>query len=505
MRRRITIAILGTTAAALVLVGLGTLALTRVSARNSARRDLVAQAEATSAVLDLGTGLRAASGARLPPRQRLLRVREALKLEEVSIVVLDAGNTPTADGDPFPANVSLTDAQLAQLRDGQVVSGSHGQDVYAVAPLTPIGNHVLPVLVLSRSLTPTVGSGWGWFLLSSAVVLLLGALVAARLSRRLTKPLTEATAAAALIAEGDLSVRVPTPASGRQDELAALTHAINHMADSLARSRGLEQQFLLSVSHDLRTPLTSIQGYAEAIADGAAPDDRAAAGIILAESRRLGRLVRDLLELGKLEARQFTFHPSTVDLTDLTGDSVDGFRREVGAAGLSLRYDRPPSPVAAVVDPDRLAQVVANLIENALKFAGTTITVAVAADHGVARLEVADDGPGIAEADLPHVFERLYVAGHEPVRKESGSGLGLAIVHELVDAMGGQVRAEANPGGGTRMVVSLAEAPAGPPGTPGAPAVPAGRPAYRPPPVLPAYQPPPEPGPPSSPEGGASL
>ena len=258
-------------------------------------------------------------------------------------------------------------------------------------------------------------------------------------------------------------MRVPEHDAGSTDELDALARSINEMADSLERSRGLERQFLLSVSHDLRTPLTSIRGYAEAIADGAAPDAREAAGIILAESRRLERLVRDLLDLAKLEGRQFSLQLASVDLGELMGDSVDGFRREMEEAGLRIELARPPVPVLAMADPDRLAQVVANLVENAHKYAAHSIVVTVVADPAAPRVEVADDGPGIAPEDLPHVFERLYVAGHEPKRKEIGSGLGLAIVRELTEAMGGTVRAEANPGGGARMAVVLRPASSPPP------------------------------------------
>ncbi len=134
-----------------------------------------------------------------------------------------------------------------------------------------------------------------------------------------------ATDATARIAAGDLTVRLPAD-ERRHDEITDLSIAINQMAGTLERSRGLEQQFLLSVSHDLRTPLTSIRGYAEAVADGTAPDSRAAAGIILAEAQRLERLVKDLLDLAKLEARQFTLDMLSVDVAELARRGAAGIR-----------------------------------------------------------------------------------------------------------------------------------------------------------------------------------
>jgi len=496
MRRRITFAILGTVAAALVLAGLGTLALTRVGARSTARSELDAQAQATSLIATLRTNaVRDTDGSKLTPKERLARIRDSLDLEDVSLLVIDSKDEVRTDlGDPLPRGLTLTDAQIASLRKGEIVSSSRGETIYAGSPLPMTSGNFLPVLMYTRNVGPTLGTGVRWFVLASVVVLLVGALVAARLSRRLTKPLTDATEATARIADGDLSVRLPDHhGGGSTDELDDLAKSINEMADSLARSRGLEQQFLLSVSHDLRTPLTSIQGYAEAIADGAVPDERAAAGIILAESRRLERLVRDLLDLAKLEARQFSLDLVPVDLDELVSDSVDGFRREVEAAGLHLQLARSGHHVAAVADPDRLAQVVANLTENALKYASGSITLAVIGDPQAPRVEVSDDGPGIATEDLPHVFERLYVAGHQPVRKEIGSGLGLAIVRELVDAMGGTVRAEAVPGGGARMVVTLQ--PAQLVSTGSVPPVPPIPPAYVAPPTQPPPAPPPAPTP----------
>jgi two-component system sensor histidine kinase BaeS len=213
---------------------------------------------------------------------------------------------------------------------------------------------------------------------------------------------------------------------------------------------------LLSVSHDLRTPLTSIRGFAEAIADGAAPDTHRAAEVIAAESRRLERLVRDLLDLAKLEARQFSLDMRPTDLSEVTADTAEGFRPHADQLGVALTVATPPEPLTITADRDRLAQVVANLVENALKFATARIDVTTSLMVDRKELSVTDDGPGIPSEDLPHIFERLYTSARTPTR-QVGSGLGLAIVAELVSAMHGSVRAESTPTGGTRMVVAFNE------------------------------------------------
>lgn len=454
MRRRVTIAILGTVLATLVVAGLGTLALAGAGARSETERELRDQAEATATILTVRRGPVEAEQPRLLLREQFNRVRNALEVDDLGLVVIRGDDSIGAElSDPLPDGVTVEDLQPERLRSGEVVSGSFGRnEVFAAAPISESAAS-LGVVVLTRSVERAVGPAFGWFLLASGITIALGAVVSHRLASQVTKPLREATAATARIAGGDLDVRLPEKEGARRDEVEDLSRSINEMARTLQRSRGLEQQFLLSVSHDLRTPLTSIQGYAEAVADGTAPDARAAAGVILTEARRLDRLVQDLLELARLESRQFRLEVVPVDLAAGARRGVEGFRPEAEAAGLAVVVDVPDEPVWVGGDPDRLGQVLANLIENALKFAGSRIDVRVV-DHPLGpRLEVGDDGPGIAPEDLPHVFERLYVARHEPVRKESGSGLGLAIVRELVEAMGGQVSATAGPDGrGTRMV-----------------------------------------------------
>jgi two-component system sensor histidine kinase BaeS len=253
------------------------------------------------------------------------------------------------------------------------------------------------------------------------------------------------------IAAGDLTARVAN-VEGR-DEVALLSQSVNEMAANLERSRDLERHFLLTVSHDLRTPLTSIRGYAEAIADGAAPDTTRAAEIIVGESQRLERLVADLLELAKLDARHLSLRPLPTDVADLAIDTADGFRPAAADAGIELVTHTDGGAIADV-DPDRLGQAVANLVENALKHTSTRIDVAVTIVGEHVSITVSDDGAGIAADDMERVFEPLYVGRRTP-RRQVGTGLGLAIVRQLVVAMGGEVEAGNERDGGARLVIRL--------------------------------------------------
>ena len=457
MKRRLTLAILGTVVLTLVLAGLVTLAFAAIEARRSTERDLRQQvADGADGLRELSEGNTNAGPVLAAARQQaiLRALRRTLRLEGASLMVFGpAGNTADAP----PDGVSTSDLRLDELRADPdlVVSGHHGSLVWAATSVVD-SRRGSAVLVLTQSSSLDLGPTVRWFLLASAATILLGALVASRLSRRLIQPLRDADTATQRVAAGDLTVRIPVPR--RDDELADLARSINSMATTLERSKGLEQQFLLSVSHDLRTPLTSIRGYAEAIADGTAPDSRAAADVILTESRRLERLVRDLLDLAA--ARVATVHARSRRGGSRRRRRRDGGRIPAGRARRRRRARDGRNRFGRARPcrsgrPDRLAQVVANLVDNAVKYACTQVAVRVTRDGVDAILVVDDDGPGIAPEDLPHVFERLYVSCHQPVRKETGSGLGLAIVHELVGAMDGTVTAEAAPAGGARMSVRL--------------------------------------------------
>jgi signal transduction histidine kinase len=478
MRRRLTVTIIATVAGALVLAGLFTLLLTVHSARQDTRRQLIRQAQALAqGVKDEADQLaknRTASQQGRPLKTLLNALKGPLRLEgEAVLAVNDGGqlfdiDTPRALRPPtLPSGLTVSDLNPQTLLAGQEVSGTKGAIVYAAAPFRAdvivgtgvrarlVANLAQVVILTARPPTGLREAG-PWFLLASMLALAAAVLAAERLGRRITGPLVAAEAVTRRIAAGDLAAQVPVPP--RADaETASLAHSINIMAESLARARGLERNFLMSVSHDLRTPLTSIRGFAEAIADGATTDPRRAAQVIAAESRRLERLVGDLLDLSKLDARRFSFDLRRVDLGEVVADTGEGFRPAADELGLDLAVDGGPlGSVWVTADPERLAQVVANLVENALKYAGHRVRVAAAISEGQPVVWVDDDGPGIPPQDLHRVFDRLFMLSKHPARR-LGSGLGLAIVAELVQAMGGTVRAESpiTAVGGTRMVVTL--------------------------------------------------
>ena len=436
MTRRLTLTMVAVVTGALLVATVGTLFVTRIEARASARRELGSQAQ------------RLALRIETVQRAGLATVQVALRLEDGAILCF--GPTCRAPG-AVPSGLTEADLRLPRLRAGKVVTGAHGSLAFGAA--ASARGQDLEVVVLTRRIQPTRGVLGPWFFVMVALTLLVAVAVAADLGRRLTRPLRDAEAATGRIASGDLAARVPEdPADG--DELVSLAHSINAMAEGLERSRGLERQFLLSVSHDLRTPLTSIRGFAEALSEGKAPDPAHAASIISAEARRLERLVGDLLELAKLDARRFTLDVRATDVGEVVTDTAEGFRPAADAAGVALRVGPATGDLTAAADPDRLAQVLANLVENALKYAGRAISVGATGDGRAVTLWVDDDGPGIPPEDLAHVFEPFWTSNRAPAR-QVGTGLGLAIVAELVAAMGGTVRAEPADGGGTRMVVGL--------------------------------------------------
>src|SRR4051812_5410023 len=406
MTRRITLTMVAVVAGALVVAGFGSLALIRAEARRSTVRDLRGQAQGVAELVDdAGVG-RNAPNANI----RAPVLRRILKITDQQIVRIGQPGQPN---DQMPSGIVLDDGAVARLNNGEIVSGQQADLAYAVAPGRTARGARFGV-VLTRPVRTGGGAGL-WLLIASGAALLVAGAVAADLGRRLTRPLREAEDATRRIADGDLATRIP--ARGEDSELASLIESINAMAASLERSRGLERQFLLSVSHDLRTPLTSIRGYAEAITEKKARPEQAAS-VILSESRRLERLVGDLLELAKLDARSFSLDVRATDIGEVVADTAEGFAPAAEDAGVALAVDAARGTgLLAEADPDRLAQVVANLVENALKYARTSIGVGVARVDDDVEISVVDDGPGVDPDDVEHVFDRFYTGTRRPLRQ----------------------------------------------------------------------------------------
>jgi signal transduction histidine kinase len=462
MRRRLMVAMVGLVAVVLVIAGAGSLILTRNAARNQAEQQLVSEVHALTSSKIGSQSLTV-----------LKVVRKTLKLEDADVIQIGRfGNVV----EPLPEGLTTADINVAAVQAGETTSGRKGNTVFAVAPVTLSDQELTRIrdrrhvtfegtfaVLLTRDVGG-LGPSWGYFIVAGGAALLVAALVAWQMSRRMARPLVEAMEATGRIASGELASRVPVR-HGDYPEFASLAGSINGMAQSLEDGRARERQLLLAVSHDLRTPLTSIRGFAEAIQDGAIADSARAADVIIAESRRLERLVGDLLDLTKLEARQMSITLRPTDAAEVVTTTAEGFRPAASKSGLALVVEMPaedgPAPTAAspvVADPDRLAQLLANLLENAITFARSTVTVGLARDERTDScvITVDDDGPGIAAGDLQRVFERFYRADRGPNR-QLGSGLGLAIVAELAAAMGASVRAESpvTDGGGSRFVVTL--------------------------------------------------
>ncbi|HEY6961943.1 MAG TPA: HAMP domain-containing sensor histidine kinase [Gaiellaceae bacterium] len=299
-------------------------------------------------------------------------------------------------------------------------------------------------------------AAWRPFLVDLLLAALVGVAFAAAVSfalaRSIVRPLRRVAAATRALANDER--HEPLEPEGTI-ELAALANAFNHMTEELAASRAAEREFLLSVSHELKTPLTAIRGYAEGLAEGVFDADDAARTITV-EAQRLERLVRDILDLARMNRAEFSVRREPVDVAEVAREAC--VRHEATARGfdVSLTIDAHESWVEG--DHDRLLQVASNLVENALREtpAGGSVTVR-AADSS---LVVADTGPGIAPGDLPHAFERFYLYDKASRERPVGSGLGLAIVKQLVTAMGGDVRVESG-AGGTTFTVRLRPQPRG--------------------------------------------
>jgi two-component system OmpR family sensor kinase len=313
-------------------------------------------------------------------------------------------------------------------------------------------------------------------LLAGALAGALSILLGLGLSRGLTAPLARLTAAARRIAGGDLSQRVPETGSA---EIATLGQAFNQMAADLEKAEELRRNLLADVAHELRTPLSVLQGNLRAILDGVYPLEQAEIAALYDETRLLSRLVDDLHELAQAEAGQLHLDLRPTDVVEVVQTTLANLAIAAEAKGVRLTTDLANGLPPVLVDPDRLAQIMRNLLSNALRHTpeGGQITVSATYNErcefneAAVRIVVADTGEGIPPDDLPHIFDRFWRADRSRARETvgpsiprqtrdgaslgRGSGLGLAIARHLVQAHGGEMEVESEVGQGSRFWFTL--------------------------------------------------
>jgi signal transduction histidine kinase len=316
-------------------------------------------------------------------------------------------------------------------------------------------NQAVGVVFLAKPLSD-VNNAWHGFAariaLGTAVGLLIAFILATFVARRITKPLKVVGEAADRVARGDLEVHVAGDRTS-DDELGQLAHRFQGMVDRLREVDELERNFLMRVTHELRTPVTAISGHVQAMNEGlVGPEDMdTSLDAVSEEVRRIGRLVDDLLDLTRLEAHQFRLVREEVGLEALLEQAAASFRDRARANDVS--FDTPIAGAPTILsDGDRVLQIVSNLLDNAFRWTPRkgTVTLSYATANATAAIHISDTGPGIPAADQDAVFHPFYSR-----RGEGGTGLGLSIGRELAHALGGRLTVDSEVGQGTTFTLSL--------------------------------------------------
>jgi signal transduction histidine kinase len=314
----------------------------------------------------------------------------------------------------------------------------------------------------------TIRSVVGFLLITLAIALALAIVVSAMLARRFTKPLRRLTDAARALADGDLTRRVPADrARSGGMEIAELSRQFNAMADQveetleeIRQDRDRGREFMADVSHELRTPLAALRTFNELLQERAGDDVAARTEFLEASAQQIERLdwlAQNLLELSKLDSGLIRLDLRPDDLRTTILSAIEQAGVSAQRRGLSLTSELPEEPLVTRHDPQRLGQVLTNLIGNSLKFTprGGSVKVVLTPSGRGARIQVIDTGVGIGPDELPHIFDRFYRGSRANEARGSGSGLGLAIVRSIVEMHGGRVMVESRMGSGTTFTVTL--------------------------------------------------
>ena len=314
-----------------------------------------------------------------------------------------------------------------------------------------VGVSALVSAIVGRVVGVGAPAGWGIARPFGGVLagIAVGALIAARAFRHFAAPVGDLIAALGRVADGDYATRAREYGPA---EVRTLVRAFNSMAERLERQDAQRRALLTDISHELRTPLSVLQGQLEGMLDDVYPRDPAHLHVALEETQILTRLVEDLRTLTLSESLELRLERAPTDVAALVGDVLGSFRAQAADAGIALVMEAAPALPLVDLDPERIRQVLHNLLANALRYTprGGTVRVRCAPADGGVGVTVEDTGRGIPADDLPHVFDRFY-----KTPESRGTGLGLAIARGLVRAHGGEISAESAPGRGTAIRVTL--------------------------------------------------
>jgi signal transduction histidine kinase len=427
--------------------GVGTQALRALAtrqARISGTRVLLAQADGTI-VFDTRRDSRLVNQ-RIPSLKTEIDRIRALAQDQADSEPdsLEAVTLPTDALDGYQAVIATTTA-----------SNERGQGAF------------YPIVISARNRAPALDRVVRATLLAAAVALVGAVGTSLWLARSIARPIGNLTAVASDISAGNLERRAPGEGD---DEVGRLVRAFNAMIDRLAETYASQRTLLANIAHELRTPLTSIQGYARALHDDVIDTESErdeALAVIGEESERIGELVNQILQLSRLETGQQAIAQDDVDLAELFERQRRALAQQARAAGVTLTAESTPA-LRVTGDPELLTQALGNLITNGLRHTppGGSVTVRAArlgrpGASPQVRITVADSGQGIAEEDLPHVFERFYRGAADGAQPQRRFGLGLAIAREIVTRHGGTISVESGLGRGTTFCMDLPVAPGG--------------------------------------------
>jgi signal transduction histidine kinase len=430
----------------------------RKSERDRQFRQLVGQANAVAAVGFSANG-----------HPAMGTLRRALAELPGRAVVVDATGTAVAGDLPVPATVD-------RALSGKLDTGVAGSLEYIGYPVTRGGTVVGAVYLTHRvegsgffgpieATASFVRSVWWQLLLAGAISAVIALGLARLLARGLTQPLRSMAGAARRLARGDYTQRVPITS---RDEVGQLAEAFNRMAGEMEGLERLRRDLVANVSHELKTPISALRARLENIMDGVEPADPALLAVMLQQTERLTRLVDQLLDLSRLESGDVHLEREPLALGPLVDRVLSEVRLARHDRGIHARNEIPADLPLIEADRERIHQLLFNLLDNAFRFtpAGGRVSVQAASNGEWCEVTVEDTGPGIPPEQLSLVFERFYRVDPSRSREDGGTGIGLAIAHSVVDAHGGRIWAESEPGGGSRfrfvlpMVAGVAAGPA---------------------------------------------